>query len=273
MILLSPAGGRRARGRSNNRRPRPGVTYYGYRYYDPVTGRWPSRDPIEEEGGVNLYGFVGNDGVNWIDVLGMFNWEEYGSFGAAATIIPAPIFVTLGGKITYFEDTDGSCCKKVNISGDITYGGGASLRWSGKVGVWKIGLHLGIKGTFSLAESTHKINTDIIFDCLDTRQNSITGTMDVINATLGMKAELSASVYFQAGKYKYGFENASARANFNGDIKAWVDVDMDKRTARLKAEASLQFGAVVTWRGEEIFNHNILDDFTTGEKELYKYSW
>jgi RHS repeat-associated protein len=23
--------------------------YYGYRYYDPVTGRWPSRDPLEEE--------------------------------------------------------------------------------------------------------------------------------------------------------------------------------------------------------------------------------
>jgi len=32
---------------------------------------WPSRDPIEEEGGFNLYGFVGNDGVNWIDLLGL----------------------------------------------------------------------------------------------------------------------------------------------------------------------------------------------------------
>jgi RHS repeat-associated protein len=48
-----------------------GLYYYGYRYYDPVTGRWPSRDPIGEEGGINLYAFVGNDGVNKIDVLGM----------------------------------------------------------------------------------------------------------------------------------------------------------------------------------------------------------
>lgn len=48
-----------------------GVRYYGYRYYDPVTGRWPSRDPIEENGGLNLYGFVENDGVNWIDMLGL----------------------------------------------------------------------------------------------------------------------------------------------------------------------------------------------------------
>jgi RHS repeat-associated protein len=47
-----------------------GVTYYSYRWYDPVTGRWPSRDPIEERGGVNLYGFVGNDGVYRWDVLG-----------------------------------------------------------------------------------------------------------------------------------------------------------------------------------------------------------
>jgi len=27
-----------------------GLYYYGYRYYDPVIGRWPSRDPIEEKG-------------------------------------------------------------------------------------------------------------------------------------------------------------------------------------------------------------------------------
>ena len=32
---------------------------------------WPSRDPIEEEGGVNLYGFAGNDGVNRFDRIGL----------------------------------------------------------------------------------------------------------------------------------------------------------------------------------------------------------
>jgi len=47
-----------------------GLYYYGYRYYDPVTGRWPSRDPIQERGGLNLYGFVGNSGVVRFDVLG-----------------------------------------------------------------------------------------------------------------------------------------------------------------------------------------------------------
>lgn len=47
-----------------------GLLYYGFRFYDPVTGRWPSRDPIEERGGLNLYGFIGNDGVNQLDYLG-----------------------------------------------------------------------------------------------------------------------------------------------------------------------------------------------------------
>ena len=47
------------------------VADYLYRYYDPLTGRWPSSDPIEEEGGMNLYGFVGNDGVGRCDYLGL----------------------------------------------------------------------------------------------------------------------------------------------------------------------------------------------------------
>jgi len=44
--------------------------YYGFRYYDTVTGRWPNRDPIQEAGGVNIYAMVGNDSINSIDVLG-----------------------------------------------------------------------------------------------------------------------------------------------------------------------------------------------------------
>ena len=48
-----------------------GLHYYGYRHYDPLTGRWPSRDPIGERGGINLYAFVGNNGVNSWDYLGM----------------------------------------------------------------------------------------------------------------------------------------------------------------------------------------------------------
>jgi RHS repeat-associated protein len=50
------------------------VADYLYRYYDPLTGRWPSRDQIEEDGGVNLYGFVGNDGVDRCDFVGLMTY-------------------------------------------------------------------------------------------------------------------------------------------------------------------------------------------------------
>ncbi len=48
-----------------------GLLYYGFRHYDPSTGRWPSRDPIGEMGGGNLYGMVGNDLIGRIDFLGL----------------------------------------------------------------------------------------------------------------------------------------------------------------------------------------------------------
>jgi RHS repeat-associated protein len=48
-----------------------GLYYYGYRYYSVELGRWWTRDPIGERGGFNLYGFVRNNGVNAVDILGL----------------------------------------------------------------------------------------------------------------------------------------------------------------------------------------------------------
>ena len=48
-----------------------GFYYYGYRFYMPETGRWASRDPIGEEGGNNLYGFVNNQVFKKVDFLGL----------------------------------------------------------------------------------------------------------------------------------------------------------------------------------------------------------
>jgi len=56
-----------------------GLTYYGYRYYSPNTGRWISRDPIGERGGINLYGFVGNGPVGYVDPLGLTLFTPPGS--------------------------------------------------------------------------------------------------------------------------------------------------------------------------------------------------
>jgi len=42
------------------------------RYYNPVDGRWVNRDPIGEAGGINLYGFGGNNSIYFIDANGRF---------------------------------------------------------------------------------------------------------------------------------------------------------------------------------------------------------
>ena len=58
--------------------PETGFYYYGYRYYSPELMRWITRDPIGEEGGVNLYAMCGNS-ITWqIDYLGLIDvfWRE-----------------------------------------------------------------------------------------------------------------------------------------------------------------------------------------------------
>jgi RHS repeat-associated protein len=53
-----------------------GLSYYGYRFYAPVIERWLNRDPLGEAGGINLYGFVGNDPVNGADPWGRLSlWD------------------------------------------------------------------------------------------------------------------------------------------------------------------------------------------------------
>jgi RHS repeat-associated protein len=52
-----------------------GLVYYGYRFHDPELGRWLSRDPIGEYGGLNLYAFVGNDPVSQSDPLGLYELD------------------------------------------------------------------------------------------------------------------------------------------------------------------------------------------------------
>lgn len=87
------------------------VFYYGFRYYDPETGRWPSRDPIEELGGLNLYGFVGNDGVNHWDYLGKITGFEpimdklHSIFDRFASVVKPPKTPPL----TQDLDEEGNC--------------------------------------------------------------------------------------------------------------------------------------------------------------------
>jgi len=48
-----------------------GLVRFGARDYDASVGRWVSKDPIGFGGGLNLFGYVEGDPVNWVDPSGL----------------------------------------------------------------------------------------------------------------------------------------------------------------------------------------------------------
>lgn len=56
--------------------PLSGTYHYGRRYYDPNLQRWLNEDPLGESGGINLYGFVGNNPLSLIDPWGLSDDDD-----------------------------------------------------------------------------------------------------------------------------------------------------------------------------------------------------
>ncbi|GBC62886.1 hypothetical protein DENIS_3870 [Desulfonema ishimotonii] len=90
-----------------------GLIRFGYRDYDPDTGRWTAKDPILFAGGdTDLYGYCLGDPVNWVDPNGLEFWSAFGQgvvdgvigaatvaavAAAAITVAPAAAATITGG--------------------------------------------------------------------------------------------------------------------------------------------------------------------------------
>ncbi len=81
---------------------------YLYRDYNASTGRWNSRDPLSETGGKNLYWFVRNVPLTFVDIDGRIDWS--------GIIVIPPLYPPIiaykcfqcGGK--WFNPTTKCCC-------------------------------------------------------------------------------------------------------------------------------------------------------------------
>jgi RHS repeat-associated protein len=61
-----------------------GLYDFGGRYYDPNLQRFVNHDPLGEIGGVNLYGYVGNNPINFIDPYGLSWFSDFGDWELGA---------------------------------------------------------------------------------------------------------------------------------------------------------------------------------------------
>lgn len=75
-----------------------GLIRFGYRDYDPETGRWTARDPIGFAGGdTNLYGYVLGDPINLVDPNGEAAWAVAGAIVGGVVGGVSAVYNTVSG--------------------------------------------------------------------------------------------------------------------------------------------------------------------------------
>jgi RHS repeat-associated protein len=129
------------------------------RWYDPVTGRWLSNDPIGISGGLNQYVFCANNPVNFRDPLGLctegseessFMAWLHGILDAGGTVEPTP-FCDLSNALIYSVQGQWGNAG-ISVAGVIPYIGDVGK--AGKYGskVFKAGNKLAKKQVHSVGQ-------------------------------------------------------------------------------------------------------------------------
>lgn len=119
-----------------------GLHYYRYRYYSADLGRFISTDPIGYFSGMNLYKYVGNNPLVWVDPFGWskdreeeagyidwnvtagalggltagmtFGWEGISWYGGGGAVTPG-----MSGSLTWSESQQTT---GLNVAGQVAYG-------------------------------------------------------------------------------------------------------------------------------------------------------
>jgi len=126
-----------------------GLVYYGRRYYTSELGRWLSRDPIGEDGGLDLYAYVENRAGNAVDPVGM-------DYDRSKTLFTVGAYAPWGGTITgKLRGKAKDCCRydgkkfpnglrenTVTITASVGLGLGSTFQVLGVGYSWQIAINL-----------------------------------------------------------------------------------------------------------------------------------
>ncbi|MEQ1967456.1 putative toxin [Xenorhabdus nematophila] len=137
--------------------PETGLSYNRARYYSPALGRFLQTDPAGTDGGLNLYAYVGNDPVNFIDPTGQ--WGETVSLGLDAL----PVVGALKGGYEFFREPSWINAG-VAVAGIVPGGKVAAkgAKWASKAGregeaAVKSVYNIGDKRKISVGEDRYRI--------------------------------------------------------------------------------------------------------------------
>jgi len=186
-----------------------GWLYYGYRYYDASTGRWLSRDPIEERGGLNLMSFVRNRPILEYDYLGLDGkpfWQELEELRKVAAqlkesgaiaykTIKSETTATLQGVYNTLSGVENPEPDPWQIWYNFAHGGTPSI-WGG----------VQAPNTFTYGQDTEMVKSLIASERFKTRAlSSVTAAVKQGETSGDFSANLVDSPWYQPIKDTVGF--------------------------------------------------------------------
>lgn len=209
-----------------------------------MTGRWPSRDPIEESGGLSLYGFVENNSLNGYDLLGLdqlgedIKSEWLDRLGNLVLPLIGDLVNLLGSTVS-FSDSEGSIASDSLVQNrlDLYYDQLCREKHSGKGKAETISvpagvsIHLGMTPVFDINESAFWLGST------NPHAKTVSGSF--------------SCCFLKAGGYESKTEIESRKVNY-----LWYDT-IDSNPTSARSQKVFQYAAELTvayfefWRNIE----------------------
>ena len=230
-----------------------GLYYYTYRHYNPESGRWINRDPISEEGGLNLYAFCVNNGINLWDLWGNFKWEKLEpipvedlSYLKNLELYPKDNGLTIGyNESAFFEGITANINPSVFLDGNGNISGDLSMSFSGNVA--GVNLNFGVSTDFgNNATASFSATTSSDWGNGISANASMSGEYSNNNysltASVGLNANLGQNMNVNA--------NLSTNVDSTGNYSTGLEVGIGNNNVNVRTNLSVSNSGGMVFGGK-----------------------